>query len=355
MREYFADLGEPAFRGDQVLQWIHQYGITDFDQMTNLSKSLRATLKENCTVELPEIALDRTSNDGTRKFLLRLSCGNCIETVYIPEENRATLCVSSQVGCSLNCTFCSTAQHGYNRNLTVAEIIAQLWVASRAFTEDGSIKKHRPITNVVMMGMGEPLLNFDNVVAAMDIMRDDFAYSISKYRLTLSTSGVVPKIYELAKQTNVALAISLHAPNDDLRTQIVPINKKYPIKELMSACQEYFKDEPRRFVTIEYVMLKGVNDQTEHAYQLIKVLKSVKSKVNLIPFNPFPGTKFECSSRKTIDEFRQILLEAGINTVTRKTRGDDIDAACGQLSGEFHDRTRRSAKLRNIPVETRLE
>ncbi len=348
--EYFVSIGEPAYRASQVIQWIHQLGAKDFDIMTNISKTLRARMQELCEIKTPEVIFDRLSKDGTRKFLLKLSCGNSIETVYIPEDDRGTLCVSSQVGCSLNCTFCSTGTQGYNRNLNIAEIIGQVYVAHHLMATE---EKPRPITNVVMMGMGEPLLNFDNVVAAMNLMQDDFAYGISKYRLTLSTAGVVPKIYELAKISDVALAISLHAPNDALRCELVPINKKYPIAELMAACKDYFKDAPRRHITMEYVMLKGVNDQPEHARQLIKLLSDINCKINLIPFNPFPGTRYQRSDRTTIDAFRDILMRAGLQTVTRKTRGDDIDAACGQLAGEFKDRTKRSAKLAAIAVTTK--
>lgn len=346
---YFTSIGEPAYRASQVLQWIHQYGVKTFDDMTNMSKALRERLKQLCEIKEPEVVMDRLSQDGTRKFLIKLSCGNCVETVFIPEEDRGTLCVSSQVGCSLNCTFCSTGSQGYNRNLTTAEIIGQVYVAHHLMT---SLEKPRPITNVVMMGMGEPLLNFEHVLPAMNIMQDDFAYGISKYRLTLSTAGVVPKIYELAKVSEVALAISLHAPNDALRSEIVPLNKKYPISELMAACKHYFKDSPRRHITMEYVMLKNVNDRPEHALELVKLLKDIRCKINLIPFNPFPGTRYQRSDRASIDEFRSILMKAGLQTVTRKTRGEDIDAACGQLAGEFKDRTKRSAKLAAIAVKT---
>ena len=344
---YCTSIGEPAYRAAQLLQWIHQYGITDFAAMSNLSKNLRARLSTLCEIKAPEIILDRASADGTRKFLLKLACGNSVETVFIPEDERGTLCVSSQVGCSLNCTFCSTGSQGYNRNLTVAEIIGQVYVAHHHLLTP---EKPRPITNIVMMGMGEPLLNFDAVVTAMNIMQDDFAYGISKYRLTLSTAGVVPKIYALAQVSEVALAISLHAPNDELRSELVPLNKKYPIALLMQACRDYFKDAPRRHITMEYVMLKDVNDRVEHAQQLIRLLRNIPCKVNLIPFNPFPGTRYQRSDRATIDHFRALLLAAGVQTITRKTRGDDIDAACGQLAGEFTDRTQRSAKLAAIAV-----
>ena len=348
--QYFEDIGQKRFRASQVMKWMYHYGIEDFAQMTNLSKDLREYLQAHCEVRLPEVAIDRLSNDGTRKFLLKMDCGNCIETVFIPEDDRGTLCISSQIGCSLNCRFCSTAQQGFNRNLSTAEIIGQVYLANKLLKADIPDENAKPITNIVMMGMGEPLLNFDNVVAAMDIMRDDLGFGISKYRLTLSTSGVVPKIDELAKVSDVALAISLHAPNDELRTEIVPINKKYPIKELITACKNYFKDQPRRHVTIEYVMLKDVNDQPKHAKQLIKVLQNLKSKVNLIPFNPFPNTHYQCSDWANIKRFQATLKAAGLQTTVRKTRGQDIDAACGQLAGEFFDRTKRSQKLNAIPV-----
>jgi 23S rRNA (adenine2503-C2)-methyltransferase len=354
LRDLFASLGEPAFRGDQVLKWLHQEGIDDIDLMTNLSKVLRGKLKDNYVINTPEIALDRTSTDGTRKFLLKLACNNHVEAVYIPEDGRGTLCVSSQIGCSLNCTFCSTGAQGFNRDLTAAEIISQVRVATDALGRTNDSSKRR-ITNVVMMGMGEPLMNFDNVVTAMDIMMDDFAYNISKHRLTLSTSGVVPNIYKLAEITNVALAISLHAPNDALRTELVPINKKYPIKELMAACKAYFSEEPKRQITMEYVMLKGINDQPKHAKELIKILRGVRSKVNLIPFNTFPGTRYECSDLATINAFRKILLDGSVHTITRKTRGDDIDAACGQLAGQFKDKTKRSARLKRIAIKTETD
>ena len=348
LAEYFVSIGEAPYRAAQIIQWVHQLGAKDFDVMTNISKSLRLRLAELCEIRLPELVMDRLSKDGTRKFLFKLFCGNSVETVFIPEEDRGTLCVSSQVGCSLNCTFCSTGSQGYNRDLTTSEIIGQVYLAHHLMATQ---EKLRPITNIVMMGMGEPLLNFDNVVTAMNLMQDDFAYGISKYRLTLSTAGVVPRIYDLAKVSHVALAISLHAPNDLLRSEIVPLNKKYPIAQLMQACQFYFKDVPRRHITMEYVMLKGVNDQPHHARELIELLRDIHCKVNLIPFNPFPGTKYECSDRHTIERFRDMLMQAGLQTMTRKTRGDDIDAACGQLAGEFKDRTKRSAKLAKIAIQ----
>ncbi len=341
MRDFFKELGEKPYRAQQLMQWIHQAGFHDFAQMSNLGKLLRERLTQIADIRLPEIVTCQQSQDGTYKWLLKLDCGNCIEMVFIPEANRGTLCVSSQVGCALNCSFCSTGKQGFNRNLSTAEIIGQVWVAVRTLSkQQGAHDKQ--ITNVVMMGMGEPLLNYDNVVAAMDIMMDDFAYGLSKRRVTLSTSGVLPELERLKTQSPVSLAVSLHAPNDELRNILVPINKKYPLAELMAVCKHYFKDEPKRKVTFEYVMLKGINDQPEHAAQLIKLLAKVPAKVNLIPFNPFPLTEYQRSSTETINAFRSALVAKGINTITRKTRGDDIDAACGQLAGEVKDRTSRS-------------
>lgn len=340
MRQFFSDLGEKPFRAQQVMQWIHQVGYTDFSLMTNLGKALQARLAEIAVIRLPEIIVNQQSADGTHKWLLKLSCGNSIETVYIPEANRGTLCVSSQVGCALNCSFCSTAKQGFNRNLTTAEIIGQVWLAVRTLSQQHGAHDKR-ITNVVMMGMGEPLMNFDNVVDAMDMMMDDLAYGLSKRRVTLSTSGVLPELKRLREVSPVALAVSLHAPNDALRNELVPINKKYPLVQLMAICRNYFEDSKRK-VTFEYVMLKGVNDQKSHAIELAKLLSDVPCKVNLIPFNPFPMAHYERSSQTAIDSFRKILVDKGINTITRKTRGDDIDAACGQLAGEVQDKTSRS-------------
>ena len=355
LKAYFAELGEKPYHGDQVFKWIHQFGITDFNAMTNLSKNLRARLQEQAIIKPLEVSLEQISHDGTVKWLLKLEDGNCIETVYIPEEGRGTLCVSSQVGCALNCTFCSTAQQGFNRNLSVAEIIGQVWLAVRRLSAIAG-RHDRHVTNVVMMGMGEPLLNFDNVVVAMEIMMDDFAYSLSKYRVTLSTSGVVPAMQELAKISEVSLAVSLHAPNDKLRDILVPINKKYPLEELMAVCRDYFsqRGDSKRQITMEYVMLAGINDSPELARQLVKTLRGIPAKVNLIPFNPFPNAQYRRSSMAVINQFRDILSAAGLNTITRKTRGDDIDAACGQLVGRVQDRTSRSrrlkAKLGEIPI-----
>ena len=338
MQRFFADIGEKSFRATQVLQWLHQHGLSEFDAMTNLSKSLRLRLGELAEINPPRVVLDQRAADGTRKWLLELDDGNCIETVFIPEDNRGTLCVSSQVGCALDCTFCATARQGFNRNLNVGEIIGQLWVANRALGSDA--KGERVVTNVVLMGMGEPLLNFDNVVAATNLMMDDFAYGLSKRRVTLSTSGFIPALDRLAEVTDVSLAVSLHAPSDELRNQLVPLNRKYPIKDLLAACRRYVAGD-RRKVTFEYVMLEGVNDSPEQARELVRLLRDTPAKVNLIPFNPFPDTRFRRSSQTAIDAFRQILVDAGLTTITRKTRGDDIDAACGQLAGKIADRTKR--------------
>jgi len=349
METWFAELGEPKFRAQQVLQWIHQYGVDDIQAMTNLSKSLRQRLMDCAEIKTPEIAMDQIAQDGTRKWLLRLHDGNCIETVFIPEDDRGTLCVSSQVGCALNCSFCSTGHQGYNRDLTIAEIIGQVWLAVRKLSNDG--KKHdRQVTNVVMMGMGEPLLNFDAVVAAMNIMMDDFAYGLSKRRVTLSTSGIVPAMERLAQVSDVALAVSLHAPNNALRDILVPINKKYPLEQLLSICKNYFKKDSRRRITMEYVMLDGINDTPAHARELVKILRDIPCKVNLIPFNPFPASQYKRSSAAAINQFHAILSAADYTTITRKTRGDDIDAACGQLAGQVKDRTTRTRKLAEIPV-----
>lgn len=343
LERFFASLGERPFRARQVLQWVHQRGVTDFNAMTDLSKELRERLKLSVAVIAPEIADDQVATDGTRKWLLRLDDGNCIETVFIPETGRGTLCVSSQVGCTLSCTFCATGYQGFNRNLTVAEIIGQLFLASRLL--DGAEVGARRISNVVLMGMGEPLLNFDNVIAAIRLMRDDLAYGISWRRITLSTAGIVPLIDTLRETCPVSLAVSLHAPDDKLRDELVPLNRKYPIKELLDACSRYVADEPRRRVTFEYVMLDGVNDSLDQARALVRQLEGVPAKVNLIPFNPFPQTRYQRSPQDRIDAFRDVLTAAGLTTITRKTRGDDIDAACGQLAGRVQDRTRRRQRL----------
>ena len=337
MEAWFVGLGHKAFYGRNVLKWIHKHGVTDFAAMTDISKPLRAQLQELAEVRVPEIVYEQPSLDGTRKWVLELDCNNRIETVLIPDGERTTLCVSSQVGCALDCTFCSTAQQGFNRNLSVAEIIGQVWVAVR--------NTDRPLTNVVMMGMGEPLANFDAVVAAMDIMQDDLAYMLSKYRVTLSTSGIVPALRRLRELSDVCLAVSLHAPDNELRDQLVPINRKYPLEELLPACRDFTAGDKRRKVTFEYVMLDGVNDSDRHARALIRRLQGVPSKLNLIPFNPFPGTGYRCSPPERIERFRQILLRAGLIAITRKTRGEDIDAACGQLVGKVKDRSRRQLRV----------
>ncbi len=341
MRNFFANLNEKPFHGTQVIQWIYQRGVIDIQRMTDLSKSLRENLAAKAEIRMPEIVSDSVASDGTRKWLLKLADGNCIETVYIPEEDRGTLCVSSQAGCILNCSFCSTARQGFNRNLSVSEIIGQLWVASDAL---GQKSDHRIITNIVMMGMGEPLLNFDNVVSAMQLMLDDHAYGLSRRRVTLSTAGVVPAIDKLAASLPVSLAVSLHAPDDELRNKLVPLNRKYPIRELLDACTRYTGVDTRRRVTFEYVMLAGVNDSIQQARNLAAILQDVPAKVNLIPFNPFPESQYQRSSPATINKFRDELMQRQIVTITRKTRGEDIDAACGQLAGKVHDRTARSER-----------
>jgi 23S rRNA (adenine2503-C2)-methyltransferase len=342
MQAFFTGMGEKAFRADQVMQWIHRYAVYDFADMTNLSKSLRSKLAEVAEVRLPEVVVDQTSGDGTRKWLLQLESGNCIETVFIPESNRGTLCVSSQIGCALDCRFCSTGKQGFNRNLTTAEIISQLHVADHALgkTPGGD----RVITNVVLMGMGEPLLNFDNVVRAIDIMMDDYAYGLSKRRVTLSTAGVVPALDRLRETSDVSLAVSLHAPDDALRDELVPLNRKYPIKELMAACRRFIEGKNRFHITWEYVMLDGINDSDAHARALVKLLRGIPSKVNLIPFNPFPQSQYRRSPQQRIDRFRDILVQNGLVTITRRTRGDDIDAACGQLAGRVNDKTKRTQR-----------
>jgi 23S rRNA (adenine2503-C2)-methyltransferase len=339
MEDYFRAIGDKPFRAAQVLQWIHQRRVVDFDQMTNLSKALRRHLAEHCEIRPPEIVLEQHASDGVHKWVLQVDANNRIETVFIPEEERGTLCVSSQVGCALDCSFCSTARQGFNRNLSAAEIIGQLYVANR------ELGGERPVTNVVLMGMGEPLLNFDNVVAATNLMMDDFAYSLSKRRVTLSTSGVVPALDRLAEVSDISLAVSLHAPTDELRNELVPINRSYPIKELLAACKRYIGKEGRRKVTIEYVLLEGVNDSPAHAKALVKVLAHVPSKVNLIPFNPFPGSHYRCSGAEAITRFSTILQDAGLIPTTRKTRGGDIDAACGQLVGKVNSRSQRHIRL----------
>lgn len=345
MEAFFVDLGEKPFRASQVLKWIHQVGVSDFSEMTNLSKELRQSLAEKCEISVPDIVSDELSKDGTRKWLLSVPGKSAIEMVFIPEESRGTLCVSSQVGCTLNCSFCATGKQGYNRDLTTAEIIGQVWLATRLLAEQHQTDK-RIISNVVMMGMGEPLMNFQNVVSAMHLMQDDFCFGLSKRRITLSTAGVVPKIDALKEFCPVSLAVSLHAPNDELRNQLVPLNKKYPIVQLLAACNRYVEDSARSRITFEYVMLEGVNDELEHAQQLADLMNQVPSKVNLIPFNTFEGINYKRSSNSRINRFRDVLHENGVIVTVRKTRGDDIEAACGQLAGDVMDRTRRAEKFR---------
>jgi len=349
---YFKDaLGEKPFRATQVMQWVHQQGVLDFHAMTNLSKALRQRLADHASLAMPDITITQQSQDGTRKWLLQLENGNAIEAVFIPEEDRNTLCISSQVGCALDCSFCATAQQGFNRNLTTGEILAQLWIAEHTLRNAGyqMDNQQRVISNIVLMGMGEPLTNFNNVVNAMRVMMDDYSYGLSWRRITLSTAGVVPGILRLREHCPVNLAISLHATHDELRNQLVPINKKYPIARLLEACRTYLGDDHRKKITFEYIMLHNLNDQPRDAKALVKLLQGMPAKVNLIPFNPFPGSHYQRSTPAAIEQFRDILLRAGIMTVTRRTRGDDIAAACGQLAGQVQDKTRRH--LRYIPIQ----
>jgi len=344
LEDYFAELGEKSFRASQVIQWIHQKAVTDFQQMSNLSQALRDHLQNNAVIHLPEVVYDATSIDGTRKWLLQLDDGNRIETVYIPEDDRGTLCVSSQVGCALDCSFCSTGRRGFNRNLDTAEIISQVWLATQLIDEEK--RSGRKVTNVVLMGMGEPLLNFDNVVRAVRIMMDDFAYGLSKRRVTVSTAGVVPAIDRLGDILDMRLAVSLHAADDELRNNLVPLNRKYPLQELMAACRRFIdKQSARSRITFEYVLLDGVNDTDQHAHELIKLVKGIPTLMNLIPFNPFAGSGYTTSPRKRVERFNKILADAGITTVVRRTRGDDIDAACGQLVGKIEDKSRRHRRF----------
>jgi len=332
LRDYFKSLGDKPFRADQVIQWIHQYGYQSFDKMTNLSQALRTYLSEHCVVQPPKVVQEQKSKDGTCKWLFQLEDGAYIETVFIPEDDRGTLCISSQVGCPLNCHFCATARLGFKRNLTVAEIIGQLWVVVRALSEaDG--RHDRKVTNVVMMGMGEPLLNLENVLPALNLMMDDLAYCLSKYRVTVSTVGIVPGMDRLSEESNVSLAVSLHAPNDELRSQIMPINQKYSVQAVIDACKRFFAKDKKRKVSFEYIMLDGINDRPIHARELVRLLSQLPCKVNLIPFNACPNIPYQSSTPEALEKFRNILMAAGIHTVTRKTRGADIQAACGQLAG----------------------
>ena len=349
LTQHFAEMGEKPFRAKQVMRWMHQSGASSFDDMTDLAKSLRVKLNEQACIGVPDLMVSQQSLDGTRKWLLDVGTGNGVETVFIPEAERGTLCISSQVGCALECTFCSTGRQGFNRNLSTSEIIGQLWWANKAMGV--TPKNERVISNVVMMGMGEPLANFDNVVAALSIMLDDHGYGLSPRRVTVSTSGMVPQMDRLKDVMPVALAVSLHASNDAVRDEIVPLNKKYPLKSLMAACQRYLVKAPRDFITFEYVMLDGINDKAQHARELIELVRDVPCKFNLIPFNPFPNSGYERSSNENIRVFRDILQQAGFVVTVRKTRGDDIDAACGQLAGQVQDKTRRQQKWQQIVVE----
>ncbi|QMT41144.1 23S rRNA (adenine(2503)-C(2))-methyltransferase RlmN [Neisseria shayeganii] len=349
LTDHFAQMGEKPFRARQVMRWMHLGGAADFDDMTDLAKSLRAKLKDRAEVGVPDLMTAQESRDGTRKWLLDVGTGNGVETVFIPEAERGTLCISSQVGCALECTFCSTGRQGFNRNLSAAEIIGQLWWANKALGV--TPKNERVISNVVMMGMGEPLANYDNVVTALSIMLDDHGYGLSRRRVTVSTSGMVPQMDRLKEDMPVALAVSLHASNDAVRNEIVPLNKKYPLAELMAACRRYLAKAPRDFVTFEYVMLDGVNDRPEHARELLTLVRDVPCKFNLIPFNPFPHSGYQRSSNENIRIFRDILQQAGLVVTVRKTRGDDIDAACGQLAGQVRDKTRRQAKWQQLHLE----
>ena len=337
---WFAEHGEKPFRARQVLRWIYQAGEADFDAMSDLAVSLREKLKQIACVQAPKVMREELSDDGTRKWLLDMGTGNAVETVYIPEDSRGTLCVSTQAGCALECSFCATGKQGFNRNLSVAEIIGQLWWANHRLGKD--VEGRWQISNVVLMGMGEPLLNFDNIVSALRLMLDDLAYGLSRRRVTVSTSGIVPAMDRLRDECPVALAVSLHAPNDKLRNTLVPINQKYPLKELLAACKRYLEKAPRDFITFEYVLLDGVNDSVAQAQELVKLVRDVPCKFNLIPFNPFAQSPYRRSGAETIRRFRDVLMQADIVTTLRKTRGDDIAAACGQLAGQVQDKTRRT-------------
>lgn len=344
MQQFFVEMGEKPFRADQVMKWIYHFCVDDFDKMSNINKVLREKLKDRCVIEAPVVVTRQDSSDGTIKFVMGLSGGQEVETVWIPEKDRRTLCVSSQVGCALDCSFCSTAQQGFNRNLSVAEIIGQVWRVAQIIGSYGDTGD-KPVTNVVMMGMGEPLLNLNNVVPAMELMLEDYGFGLSKRRVTLSTSGVVPALDLLRDKIDVALAISLHAPNNELRNELVPVNRKYPMEEFLAASRRYVANSKANDkVTVEYVMLEGVNDSMEQAHELAHALKDTPSKINLIPFNPYPGSPYKRSSNSRIDRFNKVLQEYGFTVIVRKTRGDDIDAACGQLVGDVIDRTKRLIK-----------
>jgi 23S rRNA (adenine2503-C2)-methyltransferase len=359
--DFFEQLGEKRFRATQMVKWIHQMGECDFDQMTNLSKSLREKLHESAEVCLPEVVSCQDSIDGTRKWLIKVEGGSCIEMVYIPEKDRGTLCVSSQIGCALDCSFCATGKQGFNRDLNTAEIIGQLWIAAQSFDQFAA-KAPRRVSNVVMMGMGEPLMNFHNVVDAMNLMMEDNAYGLSKRRVTLSTAGVVPALDQLAGVTDVSLAISLHAPNDELRNELVPINRKYNLKQFVESAKNYIEKMPdnRRKATVEYTLMDQVNDRSVHARELAVLLKELPCKINLIPFNPFPGSDYKRVTNTALNRFRDILQGEGYTVTVRTTRGDDIAAACGQLAGEVNDRTKRQQRYKNklaaeeVPVPVKI-
>ncbi|WP_166839075.1 bifunctional tRNA (adenosine(37)-C2)-methyltransferase TrmG/ribosomal RNA large subunit methyltransferase RlmN [Rheinheimera pleomorphica] len=356
MQAFFVELGEKPFRADQVMKWIYHFCVDDFDKMSNINKVLREKLKARCVIEAPVVVTRQDSSDGTIKFVMGLRGGQEVETVWIPEKDRRTLCVSSQVGCALDCSFCSTAQQGFNRNLSVAEIIGQVWRVAQIIGSYGDTGD-KPVTNVVMMGMGEPLLNLNNVVPAMELMLEDFGFGLSKRRVTLSTSGVVPALDLLRDKIDVALAISLHAPNNELRNELVPVNRKYPMEEFLAASRRYVANSKANDkVTVEYVMLDGVNDSMEQAHELAQALKDTPSKINLIPFNPYPGSPYKRSSNSRIDRFNKVLQEYGFTVIVRKTRGDDIDAACGQLVGDVIDRTKRLIKKqqKGQPIAVKL-
>jgi len=344
LTEFFASIGEKPFRAKQVLRWLHRFGEGDFDAMTDIAKALRVKLQGEACIAPPSLLSDKKSEDGTRKFLFDVGGGNAIETVFIPEEDRGTLCISTQAGCALDCAFCSTGKQGFNRNLSVAEIIGQLWQANKALGFDP--KGERIISNVVLMGMGEPLANYDNLLPALRLMLDDNAYGLSRRRVTVSTSGIVPAMDRLSRDCPVALAVSLHAPTDALRDRLVPINRKYPLADLMAACRRYLPAAPRDFVTFEYIMLDGINDHDADARELLRLTREVPCKFNLIPFNPFPQSGFRRSGAERVRRFAEILMAAGVVTTTRRTRGDDIDAACGQLAGQVLDRSSRTARSR---------
>ena len=354
LEKFFISIEEKPFRAVQVMKWIHQRGISDFSQMTDLSKELREKLENNCVVKAPEVIYEKTSEDGTRKWVISVGNKDLIEMVLIPEKNRATLCVSSQVGCAVDCSFCATGKQGFSRNLNLDEIIGQVWVAANSFGVPRS-PNDRPITNVVMMGMGEPLLNFDPVVDAMNLMMDDNAYGLSKRKVTLSTSGIVPKIDDLGKVTDVALTISLHAPNDELRNKLVPINKKYPIRDLIDSVKRYVEGcSDKRVTTIEYILIEDINDSLELADELCELLTQIDCKINLIPFNPFSESKYKRPSGNRVKRFQKHLQDNGYVTTIRSTRGDDIMAACGQLVGQVNDKTRKKERAENkLKIKTK--